>query len=53
MKNFKFTISGKTYEVEVKEVEGNIASIEVNGTPYTVEIHREIRKTKTPTIVRA
>ncbi len=53
MKNFKFTISGNTYEVEIKSLEGNIASIEVNGTPYTVELHREVRKSKTPTLIRA
>jgi glutaconyl-CoA/methylmalonyl-CoA decarboxylase subunit gamma len=53
MKNFKFTISGNTYEVEIKNLEGNMASIEVNGTPYTVELHREVRKSKTPTLVRA
>ncbi len=53
MKNFKFTISGNTYEVDIKGIEGNIASIEVNGTPYTVELHREVRKSKTPTLVRA
>lgn len=53
MKNFKFTISGNTYEVEIKNLEGNIVSMEVNGTPYTVEIHREIKKTKTPTLIRA
>jgi glutaconyl-CoA/methylmalonyl-CoA decarboxylase subunit gamma len=53
MKNFKFTISGNTYEVEIKDFEGNIANIEVNGTLYVVELHREVRKTKTPTLVRA
>ena len=53
MKKYKFTISGNTYEVEIKNLEGNMASIEVNGTPYTVELHREVRKSKTPTLVRA
>jgi glutaconyl-CoA/methylmalonyl-CoA decarboxylase subunit gamma len=53
MKKFKFTISGNTYEVEIKDFEGNIASIEVNGTLYSVELHREIQKTKTPTLIRA
>ncbi len=53
MKNFKFTISGNTYEVEIKDFERNIAHIEVNGTIYTVEVHREIKKTKTPTLIRA
>lgn len=53
MKNFKFTISGNTYEVDIKDFEGNVASIEVNGTLYTVELHREVQKTKTPTLIRA
>jgi len=53
MKNFKFTISGNTYEVEIKDFEKNTAIIEVNGTLYTVELHREVKKTKTPTLVRA
>ena len=53
MKNFKFTISGNTYEVEIKDFEKNSAIIEVNGTLYTVELHREVKKTKTPTLVRA
>lgn len=52
MKNFKFTIRGKKIDVEIKKVEDNIAFIEVNGTPYEVEIHKEIKTTKTPTIVR-
>jgi glutaconyl-CoA/methylmalonyl-CoA decarboxylase subunit gamma len=53
MKNFKFTISGNTYDIEIKDFDGNIANIEVNGTTYAVEVHREFKKTKTPTLVRA
>ncbi len=53
MKNFKFTISGNTYEVEIKEFEKNVATIEVNGTQYAVELHQEVAKSKTPTLVRA
>ncbi len=41
MKKFKFTIDGSMYEVNVNEVEPNIAEIEVNGTPFTVKIYRE------------
>jgi biotin carboxyl carrier protein len=52
MKNYKFTISGNTYEVEILEVEGDVAKIEVNGTPYLVEIHKELKPAKTPTLVR-
>ncbi|MDT8400446.1 MAG: biotin/lipoyl-containing protein [Bacteroidales bacterium] len=52
MKNYKFTISGNTYEVEILEIEGDVAKIEVNGTSYLVEIHREVKPVKTPTLVR-
>lgn len=53
MKKFKFTIRGNEYEVHIKDFEGDIAKLEVNGTEYDVEVHREQAKpTKTPTLVR-
>ncbi|MBI9034254.1 MAG: biotin/lipoyl-binding protein [Bacteroidales bacterium] len=52
MKNYKFTINGNEYEVEMKNFEDNVANIEVNGTVYDVEVHREIKTPKTPTLVR-
>lgn len=52
MKKFEFTISGNKYEVELKNFEENIAEIEVNGTPYHVEVHRELKIPKTPKLVR-
>ena len=53
MKNYKFTIRGHVYEVEILDIEENIAEIEVNGTHYKVELHKELRKTKTPKLIRA
>ncbi len=53
MKKFKFKISGSSYEVDVNEVEGNIIQLEVNGTPYTVELEKEVKKSKTPKLVRS
>jgi glutaconyl-CoA/methylmalonyl-CoA decarboxylase subunit gamma len=53
MKKFQFTIRGNKYDVELKQFEENIAEIEVNGTHYTVEVHREIKTSKTPRLVRA
>jgi len=41
MKNYKFTINGNTYEVDILDIDGNIAKIEVNGTHYDVELHRD------------
>ena len=52
MKNYKFTISGHTYEVDILEIEDDIAKIEVNGTPYMVEIDQQVKQAKTPTLVR-
>jgi biotin carboxyl carrier protein len=52
MKKFDFTIKGNKYEVVVKDFEDNNAKIEVNGTSYEVEIHREVKATKTPRLQR-
>jgi biotin carboxyl carrier protein len=41
MKKFKFKINGSEYEVLINEIEQNIAEIEVNGTPFTVEIEKQ------------
>jgi biotin carboxyl carrier protein len=41
MKKFKFTISGKPYEVEVQNIEGNMASVNVNGVEYKVEMEEQ------------
>ena len=53
MKKFKFVINGNAYEVEVLGFEENIAKIEVNGTEYNVEVQKDLKMTKTPTLVRA
>ena len=52
MKTYKFTISGNKYTVNIKSFEDNIAEIELNGTPYTVEMEQEIKTTKTPKLIR-
>ncbi|MCG8581088.1 MAG: biotin/lipoyl-binding protein, partial [Bacteroidales bacterium] len=52
MKKFSFTIRGNKYDVHLKDLEENIAQLEVNGTNYEVEIHQEVKKAKTPKLVR-
>lgn len=52
MKNYKFTIHGNQYEVNIISVEDNIAELEVNGTNYKVEVDKTIQQTKTPRLVR-
>ena len=51
MKKFSFTINGNDFAVRVKKVEGDIADIEVNGTPYSVQIHQEVKTSKTPVVL--
>jgi len=53
MKKFKFTIHGSQYEVEIVNIEENIARVEVNGTFYEVEISKPVQTTKTPTLLRS
>ena len=52
MKKFKFTIRGQEFDVDIKEIEGKNAQIEVNGTVYDVEIHAEEKTSKTPQLIR-
>lgn len=52
MKNFKFTIRGHVYEVDIINFEDNQAQIEVNGTPYEVEVESKRKESKTPVLVR-
>jgi len=52
MKKFEFTIRGNKYKVEIKDLEDNIATLDVNGTAFEVEIHQEVKKAKTPKLVR-
>ena len=52
MKKFKFTIHGNQYDVEILNIEDNIAEIEVNGTTYKVEVDKNLKPSKTPVLVR-
>lgn len=52
MKKFKFKIGGNEYGVWLKSIDDNIATLDVNGTVYEVELERETKTTKTPTLVR-
>lgn len=53
MKKFKLTINGNIYEVEIQNIEDNIAEVDVNGTSYKVEVDRAITAQKTPKLVRS
>ena len=44
MKDYKFTINGNIYKVSITSIDENIANVEVNGTPYKVEMDRPSKK---------
>ncbi|MGF1635934.1 MAG: biotin/lipoyl-containing protein [Cyclobacteriaceae bacterium] len=53
MKNYKFKINGNDYSVDIISNEDNKVALEVNGTPYTVELEKEAKvASKTPKVVR-
>ncbi len=43
MKEFNFKINGTDYSANIKEVEGNEITVEVNGTPYKVTVDKQLR----------
>lgn len=53
MKTYKFKVNETGYTVHIKSHEGNTISLEVNGTSYDVKLKEDLKKTKTPTLVRA
>lgn len=52
MKKFSFKIRGNNYNVEILNIDDNVAEIEVNGSKYQVDIEKAIQETKTPKLVR-
>jgi biotin carboxyl carrier protein len=44
MKSFKYTINGNVYKVHINTVMENIAEVEVNGTPYKVQMEKPSKK---------
>ena len=41
MKEYKYKINGNTYKVAVGDIDNGIAQVEVNGTPYKVELEKK------------
>ena len=42
MKEYKYKINGNVYKVAIGDIEDNIAHVEVNGTPYKVEMEKAL-----------
>ena len=46
MNKFEYKVQGVDYEVEIEEMEGNIAKVSVNGMPFEVELKQPINPAK-------
>ena len=42
MKEYRYRINGTKYKVAVGDIHDNIVQVEVNGTPYSVELDTEV-----------
>ena len=42
MNKYQYKVQGVDYDVEIEEVEGNLAKVSVNGVPFEVELKRPI-----------
>ena len=47
MKQYKYKINGNLYNVTVNDPEDNVVSVEVNGTPYKVELDKPVQPAAT------
>ena len=50
MKTYKYKVQGVDYEVEITEVEGKIARVNVNGIPFEIEMQKPINAAKHPAL---
>ena len=46
MNKFEYNVQGVDYEVDIEEMEGNIAKVSVNGIPFEVELKQPINPAK-------
>ena len=50
MKTYQYKVQGVDYEVEIAEVEGKIARVNVNGIPFEIEMQKPINAAKHPAL---
>lgn len=53
MKKYQYKVQGVDYEVEIAEVEGKIAKVNVNGIPFEIEMQKPINAAKHPSLAAA
>lgn len=50
MKEYKYKINGNVYKVTIGNIEDNVAHVEVNGTPYNVEMEKAPKVAARPVV---
>ena len=50
MKKYQYKVQGVDYEVDIAEVEGRIARVNVNGIPFEIEMQKPINAAKHPAL---
>ena len=48
MNKYQYKVQGVDYDVEIVDVEGNIAKVSVNGIPFEVELKEPIKASHLP-----
>ena len=46
MTKYQYTVKGVDYEVEIQDIEGDIANVTVNGIPFEVEMKQPVKAGK-------
>ena len=53
MKEYKYTINGSKYDVEIVDIVENIATVTVNGENYSVEMEKEPEPEKKKVVIKS
>ena len=50
---YQYKVQGVDYEVDIKEIEGNIARVSVNGADFEVELQAPVKPVKKTVVIAA
>ena len=53
MKEYKYTINGNKYDVQIVDIVENIATVAVNGENYSVEMEKEPEPEKKKVVIKS
>lgn len=48
MAKYQYTVEGTDYDVEILEIEDNVAKVNVNGAEFVVELKQALKPTTRP-----